>query len=100
VGENRNRCLPAARWFFDDVLFSRIALTTLAQWGDIPIVLRYRKRTGEKSCASRAVRRAKWLSRPFTGDVADPYSFEPLRTSVGPLGKCGIWPKATLKEGA
>ena len=49
TGEDRNRCLPAARWFFDDVLFSRIALTTLAQWGGIPIVLRYRKRTGGKT---------------------------------------------------
>jgi hypothetical protein len=31
VEENRSRCLSAACWFFDDVLFSRIALTTLAQ---------------------------------------------------------------------
>jgi hypothetical protein len=45
--ENWSRCLPTARWFFADVLFSRIAPTTLPRCAEVPIVLRYRKRTGD-----------------------------------------------------
>jgi len=53
VEENRGWCLPAARWFFDDVLFSRIAFTTVALCGGVPIVLKYRKRPGGKYDGAR-----------------------------------------------
>lgn len=47
--ENRSWCLPAARFFFDDVMFSRIALTTLARSAGVAVVLKYRKGPGERT---------------------------------------------------
>ncbi len=72
--EKRSRCLRAARWFFDDVLFSRIALTTLAQWGGIPIVLRYRKRTGAihfMRCNSARIHKALRIPPGMASGLAD-----------------------------
>ena len=46
--ENRGWRFAASRLVFDDVIFSRIALTTIALCGGVPIGLTYRKGPGEK----------------------------------------------------
>jgi len=48
VEENRGRCLAASRLVFGDVLFSRIAFTTLALCVGVSIGLTYRKGPGGK----------------------------------------------------